>query len=453
MTNRRSLSLLATGLLALALPVLPACSAADDARSDEAVGTTDQDLYGLGSLAQVWPNGVVPVCFQSLTSHPDLQADIPAILGYSWSTVANITFTGFGACAASGNQVTIAFSTASDFRGLTNSLGDGTPTVTLVSDDSPDMTHFKYEVIHEMGHALGFAHEMQRPDNWDGGTYFNCGVSTTNSDYPNYKSSPGGLYLTTSYDEYSVMNYSGSGPGCNPIGYPTSLSAGDVSGVRSASAYGPSKLSVPATSPTPKCSYAASTSSIGAIYAECTPDSASDPIYVFSRTSSSAPWTYAYDYEIPYGPVGGQKMVSNAAPGSTTYYLACTQSTSDTYFPSRTPNEGIVVPGIAGCDVAVEAVTVPTPPPCVPLTASSCSASQCGSSIPNGCGGTVECAVCECGPALCEAAGANCGTVGTCGSSLSCGTCPSEESCQSNVCTLIVKIPPPPPPRCGKLAC
>jgi len=433
-----SRSLLARSVLALLPLALPACSAADRASNDEPIGTADQDLYGLGNLASVWPSGIVPVCFQSLASHPDLQADMPAILGDSWSAAANITFTGFGACAASGNQVTIAFSTQSDYRGLTSSLGSGTPTVTLVSDDSPDMTHFKYEVIHELGHALGFAHEMKRPDNWeDSGAFVYCGVSASNSDYPQYQSAPGGLYLTPTYDEYSVMNYAGgTGPECNPVGYVTSLSAGDLSGVRSASAYGPSKITLPVAAPTPKCSFVAS-----------------DPIYVYSRSSSSAPWTYAYDYEIPYGPEGGQLMASGAAEGSTTYYLACTQNASDAYFPSRAPNVTPVVPGLVGCDVAVATVTIPTPPPCVPLTATSCEAGQCGSSIANGCGGTVACGPCECGPELCAAAGANCGTVGTCGSSLSCGTCGTDETCESNVCTLKQKAPTPPPPKCGKLAC
>ena len=195
------------------------------------------------------------MCFQSTSVHPELQALIPGLLAKTWSTAANITFTGFGACATSGNQVTVVFAPATSgtcsatvkcplsysclngtcdtYRGSTSTLGAGTPTVTLVSDDpSTTLSHFSYEVVHEFGHALGFAHEMQRPDNWDGGAAYQCGVAPTSTDYGNYAPQPGGLDLTPNYDPNSIMNY------CGPDN--SSLSVGDVLAVSSAAAYGPS---------------------------------------------------------------------------------------------------------------------------------------------------------------------------------------------------------------------
>ncbi len=64
------------------------------------------------------------------------------------------------------------------------------------------------------------------------GSAYQCGDSPTDTDYPQFAPVAGGLYLTPTCDTDSIMNY------CNPAGAgATSLSAGDILGVRSSSAY------------------------------------------------------------------------------------------------------------------------------------------------------------------------------------------------------------------------
>jgi hypothetical protein len=221
----------ALAILPIAATALAGCAvAANDGA--EATGLERQDLYGLGSIGTPWPGGQVPVCYQNLNDHPELQALIPGILGGSWSRAANINFTGFGSCSG-GNEVSVAFAAATNYRGNTSSLGYGNPTVTLISDDAlPNRAHFTYEVIHEFGHALGFAHEMKRPDNWNGANP-QCTVPPSSSDYGNYAPQGGGLYLTANYDPNSIMNY------CDPQkNQTTQLSVGDILAVSSPNAYG-----------------------------------------------------------------------------------------------------------------------------------------------------------------------------------------------------------------------
>jgi hypothetical protein len=376
-TTRLAARLASATCLFAAAVALGACSSAPS----EQVSTGDQELYGLGSLATPWSNGVVPVCYVNASGNASLVSQIPGILERTWSQAANITFTNFGTCPLSGNFVSVVFTAGTN--GVTSSLGQGTPTVTLISNDaSAGLAHFQYEVIHEFGHALGFAHEMKRPDNWVGGNALQCSVPSTASDYPQYSDEPGGLYLTATYDSASIMNY------CDPAGnLTTQLSLGDVLGVKQA--YGDSGMPV-----------------VTSISPDNGPYSGGNVVTITGLNFNTTGGTSVY-----FGSYAGLNV---SCPTTTTCYATSPNSAPSTvHVQVVVAGKGTGVPtclpggpGPTGCSLPVTPQDQFTfTSQCIPLSeAEACSVTISGTSylqgcgtVSNGCGGTLSCGTCGAG--------------------------------------------------------
>jgi hypothetical protein len=218
--------------LSILLATFGACSSSPPA---EELSSAEQDLYGLGSIGTAW-QVPVPVCFQNPTDHPELQALVKSTLTSSWAQAANISFTGFGGCPTTGKVAAVFFQSSSVDQGSTSPPGPSGFVTSLPNDVS--QARFTAVVTHEFGHVHGIAHEMARPDNWDGGVALQCAAPAGATNADQYAERDGGVNLTPNYDPDSIMNYCAD----SPYGAPA-LSVGDILGV-SQSAYGPNPACV-----------------------------------------------------------------------------------------------------------------------------------------------------------------------------------------------------------------
>jgi hypothetical protein len=223
-THRLGMALLATvglGSLMGCGNTPPEAAMPSESTPPGALRHSEAELY-VASSTLWWPL-TIPVCWENPSLYDNVQRQwVRDAVARTWEANSGVRFTGWGTCATTSSGVRINISDVGPHvKALGNGLGGRAQGMVLnftFANWSPSCANdrkFCIDAIavHEFGHALGYAHEQNRPDR----------PSTCTE--PAQGSS--GDWLIGPWDLSSVMNY------CNPAWNGNgNLSATDIQGAK-----------------------------------------------------------------------------------------------------------------------------------------------------------------------------------------------------------------------------
>jgi hypothetical protein len=238
MTTQLSAAYLCAAAMTFALGCL------DDIGDEPTTSSVNQPLFQRGGLWNTdrvdgfgtsWRANTVPVCFEtglddvfgtgydgdssSVANFESMKVLLREAVEDSWGRVANLRFVHWGTCPSRNHDQLAGWVTIFWREGPTG-CGAGWPAgqscnpqtnIGYIPDEWTRMglnrftgtfgqladEQFKAVARHEMGHALGFDHEKDRPD-YSGSPGTNCSAVTPR---------PSGTVWTEVYDPASIMNY------------------------------------------------------------------------------------------------------------------------------------------------------------------------------------------------------------------------------------------------------